>query len=751
MTPLKALITIISLFLVLGLMALIYPTTGINISETTTLRFPSLADVFPTADTTLGGKVDPEEEFKAMMEATRKKQFAAFADSLRYYEDFFESGKTRFDLPNNDATWFDRFFLHLQLSTIDSSVVHIVHYGDSQLEEDRISSTLREDLQEEFGGSGPGLLPPILNVPSQTTSHWNSGDLERFILFGPKDEEATHNRYGPLAQFANINGSAVIGIKRREDRKNTFPHVGGYSTIKVLAGKRGKLKLKLSFAQTFIDTIGINPDSTVKEKRKMKTVDAGEPVIDSSYNKLNVYTWKLPDTTSSIKLHLSGNAEIYGLAADGKNGVAVDNVAMRGSSGTIFHRIDPELLAESYKAINAKLIIMEYGGNMVPSINSSSIEWTKKLITRQIQAIQTANPNADILFIGPADMAKQVDGKWRTYPALNMTIKALRQVALENGAAYWDMHRVMGGDGAMMKWVRQSPPLGFTDHIHFTRRGAAHMGDLFCSSMRMYYEYFKFRDRHSLTDQELKAIHGISDTSATAVAAADSTILDKKAAVQAAAKAEAAKVAAKAEAAKQEAAAQEQKAPEKEVKVPEKKPVEVAKKADTVQTKKVVQNVEKPKKAEPEQKKEKVQMKYASADTTMTRVRFKNPKTKAVPTYYRKYSSSSSAQDVAMSSAQEEKKSSYTTYGQSEKKSTYKQSEKKTTYGQSDKSTYGQGDKKNTYGKDEKKSTYTYGQGDKKSTYSKDEKKPTKKKAKKKKRKKGAKKKSKTSTRREKK
>lgn len=664
MTPLKALISILSLFLVLGLMALIYPTTGINVNESTTLRFPSLTDIFPTADSSLASKVDPEDEFKAMMEATRKKEFAAFADSLRYYEDFFNSGKTRFDLPNDDPTWFDRFFLHLQLSSIDSSVVHIVHYGDSQLEEDRISSTLREDLQEEFGGSGPGLLPPILNVPSQTTSHWNNGDLERFILFGPKDEEATHNRYGPLAQFANINGSATIGIKRREDRKNTFPHVGGYSTIKVLAGKRGKLKLKLNFARTIVDTVGVNPDSTVIEKRKTKTVEAEAPEIDSSYNKLNVYTWKLPDTTSSIKLQLSGNAEIYGIAADGKNGVAVDNVAMRGSSGTIFHRIDPELLAESYKAINAKLIIMEYGGNMVPSINSNSIEWTKKLITRQIQAIQTANPNADILFIGPADMAKQVDGKWRTYPALNMTIKALRQVALENGLAYWDMHRVMGGDGAMMKWVRQSPPLGFTDHIHFTRRGAAHMGDLFCASMRMYYEYFKFRDRHNLSDKELRAIHGLNDTSATNVANVDSTKnkkLESPVPAQIAAK---------------------QPAPKVQEPITEQKAEATVKKADTVQTKKVVQNADKLKKAEPAPKMEKVQMKYASADTTMTRVRFKNPKTKATPTYYRRYSSSSSAQDEAMSSSQEPKKFMYS---QSEKKSTYGQNEKKSTYSQDEK------------------------------------------------------------------
>jgi len=518
MTPKKALITIISLFLVLGFMAIVFPTGGISISETLSLRFPSLADVFPVADSTASGKNDPEDEIRAMMEATRQKQFAAFADSLRFYEDFFDSGKTRFDLPNNDPTWFDRFFLHLQLASMDSSVVHIVHYGDSQLEEDRISSTIREDLQEEFGGAGPGMLPPVLKIQPQTTVHWYRGALERYILFGPKDEEATHSRYGPLAQFANLNGTAVIGIKRRLDRKDKikiYPHAGGYATIKVLAGKRGKLKARLDYDRTFTTVVGLNPDSTEKIKTSIKMVEAEPPVVDSSYTKLNVYTWKLPDTTSSVKITLTGNTEIYAVSADGAYGVAVDNVAMRGSSGTIFHRIDSELLAESYKAMNAKLIMMEYGGNLVPSVSTSNIDWIKKLVTRQILAIQKANPDADIIFIGPADMERQSDGRWKTYPALRMTINALREVALENGVAYWDMHRVMGGNGTMSKWVKREPPLGFTDHIHFTRRGATHMGDLFCSSLRMYYDFFKFRGRHNISDKKLRDLRNFNDSVGT--------------------------------------------------------------------------------------------------------------------------------------------------------------------------------------------------------------------------------------------
>ena len=513
MTPFKTLFSILSLFLVLGVMALAYPEDGIHIGDTT-LRYPKLSQVFEKAETTTdsaGNKVkveqvDPEDAIRQMMEETKAKQFAAFSDSLRYYEEFFREGRTRFDLPGDDLTWFDRFFQSLQQAKKDSSVVHVIHYGDSQLEEDRISATIREDLQDEFGGAGPGMMPIIMTVPSQTTSHASTGALSRYILFGPKDEEADHSRYGPLAQLAKLQGDAAITIQRRKERKGQFPHVGGYKTIKLLTNKSAHIKAKLNVNLTVVDTVGQNDDGTVKEKRSTKVVDAGEPTIDT-YNKLKVFTWKLKDTTSIAKMYLSGNGEIYAIAADGAYGVAVDNVAMRGSSGTIFHRIDSELLAESYKAMNVRLIIMEYGGNMVPSVTSSNIDWTKKIITRQIQAVQKANPDADILFIGPADMARQKDGQWQTYSGLNMTIKALREVALENGVAYWDMHRVMGGNGAMIKWVNKEPALGFTDHIHFTRRGAAYMGDLFCSALRMHYDYFKFRDRHHITDEKLKELH----------------------------------------------------------------------------------------------------------------------------------------------------------------------------------------------------------------------------------------------------
>ncbi len=536
MSPLKTLLSILSLFVVLGILSIVYPEKGISLGSKEdpflTLRFPALTDIFEKAETEVVQvdsnatpieklqAVDPEEALKQMLAATRQKEFTEFSDSLKFYEDFFKEGMTRFDLPNNDPTWFDRFFKHLEQAATDSSVIHIVHYGDSQLEEDRISATIREDLQERFGGGGPGMLPVFLGTPSQTSSYWNNGEqtgaLVRHLIFGDTSDLAPHRRYGILAQMADLHGAATINLKKRVDRKgkvDAFPHVGGYATVKVLANKRGNLKLTLLYDSTSVDSVGVNEDGTAKYKTKVKNVKAAAPEVEKM-NKLAVYTWKLPDTTSSIKIQMSGNAEIYAISADGRYGVAVDNVAMRGSSGTIFHRIDEELLAESYKAMNAKLIIMEYGGNMVPGMNSnkSKVDWLKNIITKQIKAIQTANPDADIVFIGPADMAKQIDGKWMTYPGLAITIETLRQIALENGLAYWDMHRVMGGNRSMMKWVKQSPPLGSADYVHFTRKGASYMGELFGEALKVHYDHYKFRERHEISNSKLKEIQTFSDS-----------------------------------------------------------------------------------------------------------------------------------------------------------------------------------------------------------------------------------------------
>ena len=61
--------------------------------------------------------------------------------------------------PNNDKSILYTFFQ--KLDNAKAKKVRIMHYGDSQIEADRITSRLRERLQKEFGGYGAGALSVI--------------------------------------------------------------------------------------------------------------------------------------------------------------------------------------------------------------------------------------------------------------------------------------------------------------------------------------------------------------------------------------------------------------------------------------------------------------------------------------------------------------------------------------------------------------------------------------------------------------
>jgi len=71
--------------------------------------------------------------------------------------------------------------------------VRIMHFGDSQIEADRITSFIREKLQQQFGGNGPGLLE-MKPVTQKLTWQVDASDSwKRYTLFGKIDSTITHN------------------------------------------------------------------------------------------------------------------------------------------------------------------------------------------------------------------------------------------------------------------------------------------------------------------------------------------------------------------------------------------------------------------------------------------------------------------------------------------------------------------------------------------------------------------------------
>ena len=145
------------------------------------------------------------------------------------------------------------------------------------------------------------------------------------------------------------------------------------------------------------------------------------------------------------------------MSLDGHYGVNVDNIPIRGSSGTFFSQIDGNSISLTAKTLNVRLIMLEFGGNMMPSITQNNIQNYMDILARQINYFHKVCPQAKVILIGPADMSTKIRGNLQTYPLLPTLVEEMKNTALASGAGFWDMYEVMGGENSMIQWVKNNP------------------------------------------------------------------------------------------------------------------------------------------------------------------------------------------------------------------------------------------------------------------------------------------------------
>jgi hypothetical protein len=450
----------------LGIISAFFPEEGIRFKNQH-LYFPTLKDLV-----TENGYSSPVLQRIKNLEDNlheRRRRDSAYVDSLASYTQFFQTNPARIHLPGNDWGYLNDFFAEADRCRNGKNPLHVLHYGDSQIETDRITGYIRRYLQERFGGGGPGLLPAIQIIPTASVAQSASG-ITGYVASGMHQNRASHGRYGALGQMGAVNGEAGIRIAAR-DRKSARERVGNFQTIRLFVGQEKKFKVELSSGDQIHS----------KEKR----TGGSSPV--------KVYTWRLDEPISRFSLRLSGAGEVYGIAVDGVAGLAVDNIPFRGSSGIFFDAMDASVASAMFKELNARLILLEFGGNKLPSIRGEkSIRAYCNQLSEQIAYLKRACPKAKILLIGPADMSTKINGKLRTYPYLEPLIDAMKETAVSNGAAFWNMYEVMGGRDSMIGWVKSSPALAAPDYIHFTYRGSERIAALFCETLMVYYDYYRF-------------------------------------------------------------------------------------------------------------------------------------------------------------------------------------------------------------------------------------------------------------------
>lgn len=459
----KAKVIVIFIFSVLAGLALIsafFPQDGITIGNIK-LEFPSLHEALEVkghdageqADTAGALPTDPEELFAYQlknMSTTDQKAFMEFCNN----------NPARFHMPDSDLTYFDDLFEAMENARIKP--LRILHYGDSQLEGDRISADFRERLQTAFGGSGVGMVPAVQSVGAMTVVQTASPQLPRFFSYN-MGEHLRNGRYGIMSQVAHLNGS--VSLTFRTSELEGVPHSKEFSRVTMVCSGTGSASVRASGTTIEMTDAAAGADG-------MKFLSA-----------------TLPSPQRKVTVSARGNMEIFGVMLDGENGISLDNVPMRGCSGTVFTITDRKTLEPFFKHCNVGLIILQYGGNSVPYMNRpKNIQGYKQGLIAQVKLFQKIAPGAKILFIGPADMSTNVKGEKQTYPQLEPTIKILKEVCAETGIAYWSLYDAMGGHNSMIKWVDAG--LAGKDYLHFTRDGASKVADMLFNTYLMYYRFY---------------------------------------------------------------------------------------------------------------------------------------------------------------------------------------------------------------------------------------------------------------------
>lgn len=331
--------------------------------------------------------------------------------------------------------------------------VRIAYFGDSMIEGDLITETLRKLLQEQFGGMGVGFVAvDAADAGYRTTlNHYATGWTDKSF----KTESGN-------SQLLYVSG-------------HTFYSSNGYviMTDKTIKDSTALIEKSL-LCGAGNTTVLVNGNSF--------PLNAPNPVnripLDNSIS-------------HSIKLNVNNAAlPVYGISFESESGVFVDNFSFRGISGVEFAKLDTALLRSVEESNAYDLIILQYGINQMFRPNDVNYHWYTKVMTPSVTKMRNAFSQSDMLIISAGDRAFRYGDEYKTAVGIDSLIKIQAHLADSAHVAFYNLYQTMGGYGTIVSWANATPSLANKDYIHPNIRGADVLGHhLFDAIMKDYKKY----------------------------------------------------------------------------------------------------------------------------------------------------------------------------------------------------------------------------------------------------------------------
>ena len=379
----------------------------------------------------------------------------------------------------------DKFYAALGQS--HNRPVRVAYFGDSYIEGDILTMDLRALLQQKLGGKGVGFVE-IACVSSDfrrsVTSRRNNWSRyhanERGRGFKASLQSMAGSYFipsGTATYELRCQNSVYGNLLGEVDEATVFftPGSGLNINYSLNGGESQELFSNgaASAPQTYDEVVEVmDSDSTVSYKTVTRTVETAQQGAG------NVVAKSVNGNINRFNMTVTGGhgSRFYGVALDGRNGVAVDNFSMRGSGGQHLGGIPVETLCGFASVRPYDLIVIHYGLNVANEKQKDYGGYTGQL-GKVIDLMKQAFPHASILVVSMGDRDKRgSDGQMHTMGGVKEMVSYERKMASDHHVAFWNLYEAMGGDGSLAKMTEKKQ--ANLDYTHINFAGGRHLAEL---------------------------------------------------------------------------------------------------------------------------------------------------------------------------------------------------------------------------------------------------------------------------------
>ncbi len=361
---------------------------------------------------------------------------------------------TDFNADTNTAS-LQRFIARIhELKSGKKRKVRIAYFGDSMIEGDLLTQTLRKLLQQSFGGSGVGFVPITSQVAKfRQTVYANYSDGWQEENF----KEGNNSRLFLSGHLFHTTGATV------QMTDNTITDSAAIIEKSILFGKTpGPVNITVN----------------------------NSPFTLNGDNMLNRVVMT-KDLSKSIKLGVSDDRlPVYGISFESDSGIFVDNFSFRGITGIEFARLDSVFLNAIAAGNPYDLIVFQYGVNLLFRPNDKNFNWYARALLPIVKKFRNSFDSTDFILVSTADRAFRYGGEYKSAIGIDSLIKIQALVAYETGSSFYNQYETMGGRNSIVDWANRKPSLANKDYVHPNHRGAEILGTYFYEAIMDEYQKY---------------------------------------------------------------------------------------------------------------------------------------------------------------------------------------------------------------------------------------------------------------------